>query len=36
MGRIKQESAEDWHMDAVGQNGQIGLGKLEGCAVLLN
>lgn len=36
MGRIKQESAEDWHMDAVRQNGQIGLGKLEGCAVLLN
>lgn len=36
MGRIKEESAEDRHVDAVGEDGQIRLGKLEGCAVLLN
>lgn len=36
MGRVKEKSAEDWHIDAVGQNGQVCLGKLEGCAVLLD
>lgn len=36
MGRIEEERAEDWHVDAVGQDGQERLGKLESCALLLN
>lgn len=36
MGRIEEERAEDWHVDAVGQDGQVRLGKLESCALLLN
>lgn len=36
MSRIKEERAEDWHVNAVGQDGQVCLRKLEGCAVLLN
>lgn len=36
MSRIKEESAEDWYVNAVGQDGQVCLGKLESCPVLLN
>lgn len=36
MSGVKEKSAEDWHVNTVGQDGQVCLRKLKGCAVLLN